>query len=259
MACYNDESYIEISINSILKQTYTNIELIIVDDFSRDNTLSIIYKYKNLDNRIIVIKNKKNIGLTKSLNKAIKLARGDYIARHDADDFSDKNRIIKQLKYIKKSYSQIVGSYCYLVDEKNDILKLKRKPTSSIKIKRSLLYKNCIIHGSTLIDFKIVGKDFYYDEKYIYSQDYELWSRLSLKYKIENINEPLYFLRIHKKSISSAKAFDQLKFSKKVAFRNLSYNRELYFFKILIFNFYYIIKFFKITFIYLLTNQNNNF
>ena len=86
MSVYNGEKHIEDAIESILNQTFRNFEFIIVDDASFDNSLKIIQKYATLDNRIKVIRNLKNIGLTKSLNKTIKISNGDFIARQDVDD-----------------------------------------------------------------------------------------------------------------------------------------------------------------------------
>jgi glycosyltransferase involved in cell wall biosynthesis len=246
MACHNDEMYIEKSINSILSQTYKNIELIVVDDSSTDNTLSILNKFKSKDSRIIIVKNRANQGLTKSLNKVIKLVKGKYIARHDADDYSDTNRIMSQLKYMKRTSSQIVGTFCYLVNDIDKVFLLKNKPVNSRKINKQLMLRNCIIHGSTIIDFDSVGGDFYYDERYTYSQDYELWSRLSLKYKITNLAEPLYYLRVHSKSITSTKAFDQLKFARNIAIRNFKSAKYLRFVSIPVVYSYYGTQFIKI-------------
>lgn len=245
MACHNDEMYIEKSINSILSQTYKNIELIVVDDSSTDNTLSLLYKFKSRDRRIIIVKNRTNQGLTKSLNKAIKHVRGRYIVRHDADDYSDENRIIKQLQYIKRTSSQIVGTFCYLVTDSDKVLLLKNKPINSREINKQLILRNCIIHGSTIIDFDSVGDDFHYDERYTYSQDYELWSRLSLKYKITNLDEPLYYLRVHSRSVTSANVYDQLKFARNVAIRNFKSTKYLRFVSMPIVYSYYGMQFFK--------------
>jgi glycosyltransferase involved in cell wall biosynthesis len=93
MSVYNNESYLKDSIESILKQTYKNFEFIITDDCSTDKSASIISDYDESDERINFIKNKKNIGLTKSLNKMIDLARGEYIARMDGDDIAKKKQI----------------------------------------------------------------------------------------------------------------------------------------------------------------------
>jgi O-antigen biosynthesis protein len=222
MSCYNAENYIEESVKSILNQTHDNLHIILVDDASADNTLSILYNLKHLDPRITILENPVNIGLTKSLNKAIKFAQSSYIARHDADDYSAPDRIEKQLTFMKESSSQVVGSFCHLVDDYGNVLGVKKKPLSSGDIKKTLLLRNCLIHGSVLVDYKFIGVDFCYDEQYLYSQDYDLWSRLSLKYKISNISSPLYYLRIHTRSISSVNTFKQILYSANISSINVS-------------------------------------
>ncbi len=99
MSTYNNEKSIESSVNSILNQTYKNIEFLIIDDFSTDNTFGILNNLKNSDERIKVYRNSNNIGLTKSLNKLISKSKGTYIARQDADDISLTFRIQKQVNF----------------------------------------------------------------------------------------------------------------------------------------------------------------
>ena len=99
MSVYNDDEYVEQSILSILNQTYSNLEFIVINDGSSDNSIKIIEKYSKLDKRIKCY-NQTNQGLTKSLNKGLKLCLGEYIFRQDADDISDVNRIKSQLDYM---------------------------------------------------------------------------------------------------------------------------------------------------------------
>ena len=100
MPAFNPQRYIRAAIRSVLSQTYVNFELIIVDDFSQDNTKEIVRSFSDL--RIKLIENTKNLGISKSLNKAIKLLKGDYIARMDADDICFPKRLEKQVSYLEK-------------------------------------------------------------------------------------------------------------------------------------------------------------
>ena len=102
MSVRNSDKTIKASINSILNQSFTNFEFIIINDNSSDNTNLILKEYKK-DDRIIVLNNKEKLGLTKSLNIAAKKAKGNFLARQDDDDISHKNRFKKQIEYIKKS------------------------------------------------------------------------------------------------------------------------------------------------------------
>ena len=100
MPVYNCEKFLKKAIDSILNQTFDNFEYIIINDGSTDNTLNIIKSYK--DKRIKIINNSKNLGISRSLNKGIRQAKGEYIARHDSDDISDLNRFKLQLEYLGK-------------------------------------------------------------------------------------------------------------------------------------------------------------
>jgi glycosyltransferase involved in cell wall biosynthesis len=117
MPVYNGEDYLRDSIESILSQTYLNFEFIIIDDGSTDSSLEIINSYAKQDKRIIVRKNEHNIGLAKSLNAGIKLAKGRYIARQDADDLSSADRLDIQLSYaLSHPQVDLIGSNSYVID-----------------------------------------------------------------------------------------------------------------------------------------------
>ena len=98
MPVFNGEVFLKIAIDSILNQTFSNFELLIIDDFSTDDTLAILKSYN--DKRIKVIENEKNIGVTKSLNRGLKIARGKYIARMDADDVIHPDRLLAQSAFL---------------------------------------------------------------------------------------------------------------------------------------------------------------
>ena len=103
MSCYNSQKTLKDSINSVLTQTYKNFEFLIIDDGSSDDTLKILQDFENIDERIKVYKNSKNIGLTKSLNILIDKSVGKYIARQDADDISKPERFDVQYNYLRSS------------------------------------------------------------------------------------------------------------------------------------------------------------
>ena len=105
MSCYNSEESVEQSIESILNQTYENIEFLIMDDGSTDSTFEILNEFAKINENIRIFKNENNIGLTKSLNLLINYSNGEFIARQDADDISLKTRIEKQMMKIRKKKS----------------------------------------------------------------------------------------------------------------------------------------------------------
>ena len=190
MSVYNGEKHIEDAIESILNQTFRNFEFIIVDDASFDNSFKIIQKYATLDNRIKIIRNLKNIGLTKSLNKTIKISNGDFIARQDVDDISLPNRLKIQHDYLLENHEySFYGCNGTIKQTGKELLKFFELP----EIKNNLIIQNCFTHSTIFIRKQILKKYGYYDENYLYGQDYELWCRLIYKHnlKAKNLTEKL--------------------------------------------------------------------
>ena len=213
MSVYNDERYLSQAIESILNQTYSNFEFIIINDGSTDNSLKIIKYYKNIDDRIKII-NQKNLGLTKSLNKGIKIARGKYIARQDADDISCENRFQKQIKYFNNNINiQLLGTNSYIIDKDGKIIK-KNKIIKSKDIKKYLFEKkNPFIHGSIMFRKKTFQNIGGYREKFVYSQDYDFLLRFAEKYPIDIYQNHLYKYRSHNLNISETKNQEQIRMS----------------------------------------------
>ena len=183
MAVYNGEQYVDKAIKSIINQTYQNIEFIIIDDSSDDNSFKIIKKWADKDEKIKVVKNSTNIGLTKSLNKAIKICQGEFIARQDADDVSFASRLEKQVDFLKKN-KQFAFCGCDSIRKQNRDQKLVYFFEYN-EIKKNLILENCFIHPSILIRTSILKTYGAYDETYYYGQDYELWCRLIYRHKLK--------------------------------------------------------------------------
>ena len=193
MSVYNNEDTLEESIISILDQTHKNIEFLITDDGSTDNSYQIINKFKEQDERVIIFKNTTNIGLTKSLNNMIRYSKGDYIARQDADDVSLKNRLDIQIERIIKKQLDFVISRATIKDTNKTIPGL----SYYIPIKLAMKYKNPFIHGTLLINTNVIKSLGLYDENFFYSQDYKLFSDLMKSdYKYEFMKEKLYILNM---------------------------------------------------------------
>jgi glycosyltransferase involved in cell wall biosynthesis len=211
MAVHNEERFLKQAITSIINQSYRNFEFIIVDDASTDTSPKIIKKFANKDKRIIVIRNSFRIGLTKSLNKALELAKGYLIARQDADDISSLNRFYHQIEAIKKEPNlAVIGSSYYEIDEQNRVIR-----TILVPKKPNFANRNQLIHGSAVMVKKVVKQVGGYNESFKYAQDYELWLRIiGLKrLKIRNLTEPLYYLRKQRRSVGYRKAFEQYNYA----------------------------------------------
>ncbi len=201
MSIYNGEKYLHQAINSILNQTFKDFEFLIINDGSTDGTAEILQSYN--DFRIRIINNEKNIGLTKSLNKGLKLAKGDYIARMDADDISLPERFERQVEFLNKNKKMgLVGTFWYTIDENGQEIDIS-KPTNSIYA------VHFMCHGTSMIRKRCLDKIGFYREVFEFAQDYDLWLRIADKYEIKNIKEPLYKLRIRDDSISLKKKTQQ--------------------------------------------------
>ena len=193
MSCFNSEKHVESSVESILKQTYEDFEFLIIDDFSTDDTFNILKKYEAKDKRIKVFKNSKNLGLTKSLNILIKKSKGLFIARQDADDTSKSDRLEYQIKFLQSTNFRCCTTRAKIKGSLKLIPKYSYIFPNNIVVK----FKNPFIHGTLLIEKSLMNKIGGYDERFVYSQDYKLFSDLlSKKEKVKIIKKPLYILNM---------------------------------------------------------------
>ena len=190
MGVYNNEYTVKNAIESILNQSYKNIELIITDDNSSDNSVSIIKNYLNLKN-IKLIENKENIGLTKSLNLMIKASKGKLIARQDADDISLEKRIEVQVGQINKLNLDFVSSRAKNLQTNKNIPNI----SYNLPYKFLIKYKNPFIHGTLVIKKDVLLQLGNYDERFKYAQDYKLMiDAIDKNYKFKVLRKPLYLL-----------------------------------------------------------------
>lgn len=193
---YNNQVTIKKSLNSILNQSYKDYEIIIISDGSKDKSNTIVEKIiKKKGHNILYFKSLKNYGLTKSLNFILKFARGKYIARHDADDISIKNRFKKQIKFIEKNKNiDVLGSNAIYIEDK---VKYIQMPETNNQIKNKLLFQNTLVHSSIIMSKKLLLK-YKYNEKFPRCQDYELWLRIKKHANYYNLQEYLVLREIKK-------------------------------------------------------------
>jgi len=200
MPVYNGEKYLREAIDSILNQTFADFEFLIINDGSTDDSEKIIKSYQ--DPRIKLVDNEINLGLIKSLNKGIDLAKGKYIARMDQDDISFSNRLKTQINFMNKHPKMgISGTWAKIIGKKNK--KYIKTYSNLEKIKATILFKSVIIHPSVIIRKAMLDKYVLkYDENFKQSEDYELWSRAIKYFPISNIKKYLIHYRIHKENTS---------------------------------------------------------
>lgn len=203
MSAYNSEKYISDSISSILNQTYDHWELIIINDASSDNTLKIINQFSEKDSRIKVIDNKKNLGLTISLNIGINNSNGEFIARLDSDDLAEPSRLEKELDYLHSDPEiGLVGSAAHLINSFGNRIGSMNVMSQQYFVNRFLINLNPFIHSSIMIRKEALDDVGSYREKFRYSQDYDLILRLNDKYKLSNIALPLIRWRVSDSSVT---------------------------------------------------------
>ncbi len=223
MAVYNGERYLREAIESILAQTFTDFEFLIVNDGSTDSSRDIVLSYH--DSRIRLIDNPENMGLTKSLNRGLSLARGEYVARQDADDRSHALRLEKQIAFMNVHQDVVlIGTQARIIDENGRTLKSRNsyRAQTYLGILFQFLFENPFIHSSVMFQKKVILEHFRgYDESLYYNQDFHLWSSLLPSFFALNVPEPLIDLRRNPFSIT------QLTPSKKEAFKQNLYKGVL--------------------------------
>jgi glycosyltransferase involved in cell wall biosynthesis len=205
MCAFNNEADVGHAIKSILNQTFTNFELLIVDDGSSDRTNEIIREISSGDMRLSLLVNDENLGLAASLNKAISHSQGRYLARMDADDFSYPERLKVQYDFLEaNSNIAVVGSNADLVDGDNEFLRATNLPRTPNDIKKSITRLCPLVHPSVMYRREFITELSGYNEKLRKKQDYDLWLRGVDTYQYANIEQSLLRYRIsNSKSIKT--------------------------------------------------------
>lgn len=194
MPVYNAEKYLEEAVRSVLNQTFTDFEFIIVDDASTDDSLKLLKTFK--DDRIKVLQNKNNKGITKSLNKGLRHARGEFIARMDADDICMPKRFEKQMEALEGF--DICGSHIVFINEKGEETGKREYDVSNLD--ETILLENPLAHPTVMFRQECIDEVGLYDKRFSSSQDYDLWLRFyANEYKFTVVNEALLKYRIHSK------------------------------------------------------------
>jgi glycosyltransferase involved in cell wall biosynthesis len=209
MSVYNDEQFLSSSIESILDQTFQDFEFILINDGSSDRSLEIIRDFSSNDRRIKTI-DQENIGLTRSLNKGLDLAKGIYIARQDAGDISLPERLSLQNEFLDDhKNAALLGTSISFIDEDSKVIRTKIQPCETQEIRRILSKKNCFSHGSLMFRRQEILNLGGYREDLPLAQDYDLILRTAEKYDLSNLPDILYKQRMNRKAISVEKASSQ--------------------------------------------------
>jgi len=198
---YNAERYIALAVESILKQSFRDFELLIINDGSTDNSLEIIRSFK--DERIRLVTNESNQKLIATLNKGIQLARGKYIARMDADDISLPERLQKQVDFME-SHPEVgvCGAWFEPLELPGKAVKY---PERDENIRIMMLYQTPFCHPVVMLRKEVLAQqNIFFSPDFIHGEDYEMWVRLSSVTQFANIPEVLLRYRSHESSVSAS-------------------------------------------------------
>lgn len=204
MSVYNGETYLKEAIESVINQTFQNWELVVINDCSTDSTSTILAEFASRDERIKVHTNEVNLKLPASLNKAISLSSGKYIARMDADDICLPDRLLKQFRFMEEN-EDVALSSCRFMTVKNGVYMSGgaggRKDNDAIRA--MLLVTNPILHPGVIAKSEVMKK-LGYDTTLTCTEDLELWTRMAMdNQKMEILPECLLIYRLHDKQITS--------------------------------------------------------
>ena len=198
---YNGANYLAESIESILGQTFTDFELILIDDASTDHSLEVAASYR--DRRLIIIRNEENLGLIGTLNKGLGMARGEFIARMDQDDIAFPERFSRQVNFLRRHHDVgLCGSHVIAFDHEGE--RYWRYPERDDDIRCRLLFSATFAHPSVMYRRTLITQnDICYDERFPHAEDYAFWIQCMPHCKMANIGEPLLRYRLHESNTAS--------------------------------------------------------
>lgn len=204
MPVYNASAFLPAAIQGILHQSFTDFEFLIINDGSTDQSVAAIEKFS--DSRIRLLHNVSNLGVVATLNRGLELARGEYVARMDADDICMPERLQRQVEFMDANLEVgVCGSWLEAFD--GTATTLWSPPTEDEEIKASLLFESVIYHPTVMMRMNVLSASATrYDETYPHAEDYELWSRISGSCRFANIGAVLLQYRLHDQSVGRRKA-----------------------------------------------------
>lgn len=206
MPAYNAEKYVAEAIESILNQTFKDFEFIILDDCSTDGTWEIIQEYAKKDGRVVAVRNERNLKISATLNRGIEIAKGKYIARMDADDWSYPQRFEEQICYLEENIGVVLlGSAIEVADKNLNVLNLRKYPISDKSIRATLLKYSTFAHPAVIYRREHALNCGMYNTRLYDSEDYDFYFRIGNFGGFANHTCTLLKLRTHNDSISQRK------------------------------------------------------
>ena len=231
---YNCSEYISETIESIINQTYTNFEYIIIDDCSEDDSWSIIQNYANKDKRIKAYRNNTNLNVVKTRNRGFKLRypHSKYFAIIDSDDIALSTRLENQVDFLEKNPDYgLVGSNIIITNKNSQNIGFRKYPSSNKKIKKIIVRYNPIAQSSVTLRTEVVKQVGNYTTKWIFCEDYDYWLRVGMSWKLANLNKPLIKYRISETQIKKRYLKENIKQTYKIqenAIKNYGYKDSVF-------------------------------
>ena len=220
MSVYNGAQTVGPAIESILSQTFSDFEFIIINDGSTDESAEIIESYAKKDARIMVI-SQQNEGLTRALNRGIESCRTPLIARADADDHSLPERLAKQVAFMNENPDVVLlGSGAHLLNAGGERYQSVRAPTDDQSIQKAMRKRNIFFHSAVIMRSDALQRVGGYDQDFVRSQDYDLWLRLLEEGRGANLEEALIELNQGPSRVSRKQARKQVTASIKAKWKN---------------------------------------
>ena len=229
---YNTREFLAECIESVLKQTHSQFELIIVDDGSTDDGWSVIEQYRESDPRIIAMQNERNLGLNETVNKAIKMARHPLISRLDSDDYMYPKRLELQVNYMEKNPGCVIlGAQCDLIEREGKFIRNMTYPLTHQAVMDQIFIFNPFSGSSIMVNFNLLPKDFlWFDPHITLAEDLDFYFRASVHGTLENLPETLGVIRERWDSLMHLdihKTYKQISYVRKRAMKLYSFKPTL--------------------------------
>jgi glycosyltransferase involved in cell wall biosynthesis len=212
MCVYNGAPYLESAAESVLRQTLSDLEFLIIDDGSTDDTWAILTGLAARDARVRLIRSVRNTGITRSINRLFALARGQYVTRHDADDISLPTRLARQVAWLESHPAiGLVSCQVEMIDSSGAPIDLQyfSSATDDSTLQRQLLENNCFCQGSVVFRRDCLTQVGLLDESLEFAEDYDLWLRMAEMTRLARLDEMLFQYRFHPASVTNTRRADQ--------------------------------------------------
>jgi glycosyltransferase involved in cell wall biosynthesis len=220
MPVFNGEKYLREALDSLLQQTFSDFELLVIDDGSSDGSADIVRSYR--DSRIRFEQNERNLGLITTLNRGLDLARGEFIARMDCDDISLPNRLERQIRFMEEHPEVgVIGTWFEKIRDNGTIT--VKIPADDATIRFFLIFDNAFLHSSILLRRSLLERHgLRFDADFPYAEDYEFWVRCASYTQVANIPEVLVRYRDHSENTSNRFRKEQNSTADRVRRRHLA-------------------------------------